>query len=181
MKIILFVFCILQSVSLFSQKGEFSLKNALIVGQLEKADDRYTIEIALTEILAEAGVKAIPSLNVLKVGSSIEMLVNDSVQKLISAKGIDTYMTVSVRGYDKKFKLAENHEPLAKALLTSHLFTLYRDELVNITFEFTIYREGQFMGTDLIRCGNVSDREKVVKKFRKKVTKRVAVWMKNNN
>jgi hypothetical protein len=107
------------------------------------------------------------------------MLANDSVQKLITAKGIDTYMTVSVRGYDKKFKLAENHEDFKRALAASHLFSLYRDELVNITFEFTIYREGKFMGTDLIRCGNVSDRDKVVKKFKKKVGKRIPKWMKS--
>ena len=179
MRSFLFIFCILPGFASFTQSGEFALKNSLIIGQLEKADDRYTIEIALTELFAEAGVKAVPSLNVLKIGASIEMLANDSVQKLITAKGIDTYMTVSVRGYDKKFKLAENHEDFKRALATSHLFSLYRDELVNITFEFTIYREGKFMGTDLIRCGNVSDRDKVVKKFKKKVGKRIPKWMKS--
>ena len=44
------------------------------------------------------------------------MLTNDSVQKIITSKGIDTYMTVSVRGYDKRFKLAENSDNLDLAL-----------------------------------------------------------------
>jgi hypothetical protein len=167
----LFVTCV------FSQTEDLHLKNALIIGQLEKADDRYSIEIALTEILTEAGIKAIPSLNILKTGSDIRQLANDSIQKIIASKGIDTYMTVSVRGYDKNFKLAQVHDNFISALNTSHLFSIYRDELVNISFEFTFFREGQFMATDIIKCNNVSSRESVLKRFRKKTTKRVQKWL----
>ena len=86
-------------------------------------------------------------------------------------------MTVSVRGYDKKFKLAQIHDNLETALNTGHLFSLYRDEIVSISFEFTFFREGQFMGTDIIKCGNVSSRETVMKRFIKKTTKRVNKWI----
>lgn len=177
MKLVLIILILLPSLTSLSQSKDIKLTNALVIGQLEKAEDRYSIEIALTEILTNAGIKAIPSLNILKEGGDIQMLATDSVQKIVTSKGIDTYMTVSVRGYDKRFKLAENHDNFKTALSTGHLFSLYRDELVSISFEFTFYREGQFMGTDIIKCGNVSSREMVLKRFKKKVTRRVNKWM----
>ncbi len=173
---IAFLFVLLGNIH-FAQTKDLKLKNVLIIGQLDKADDRYSIEIALTELLAEAGVKAIPSLNILKVGSDIKELSKDSLQKIIASKGIDTYMTVNVRGFDKKFKLAQNHDNLITALNTTHLFPLYRDEIVNISFEFTFYREGQFMATDIVKCNNVSSRETVLKKFQKRTTKRILKWI----
>jgi hypothetical protein len=178
MKLLLLILISFSSFISFSQRGTIKLKNAIIIGQLEKPDDRYSIEIAITEIFTNAGIKAIPSLNVLKIGGDIKMLTNDSVQKIISSKGIDTYMTVSVRGYDKRFKLAENSDNLDLALKTGHLFSIYRDDLVTITFEFTFYREGQFMGTDIIKCGNISSREDVLKRLKKKLTKKVNKWQK---
>ena len=97
MKLALAIIFILLGNSYFAQTKDLKLKNVLIIGQLDKADDRYSIEIALTELLAEAGVKAIPSLNILKVGGDIKELSKDSLQKIIASKGIDTYMTVNVR------------------------------------------------------------------------------------
>lgn len=170
------LFVLLGSIS-FTQTKDLNLKNVLIIGQLDKADDRYSIEIALTELLANAGVKAIPSLNILKTGAEIKELSKDSIQKIVTSKGIDTYMTVNVRGFDKKFKLAQNHDNLVTALNTTHLFPLYRDEIVNISFEFTFYREGQFMGTDIVKCNNVSSRDTVLKRFRKKTAKRILKWI----
>ena len=177
MKLALAIIFILLGNSYFAQTKDLKLKNVLIIGQLDKADDRYSIEIALTDLLAEAGVKAIPSLNILKVGGDIKELSKDSLQKIIASKGIDTYMTVNVRGFDKKFKLAQNHDNLITALNTTHLFPLYRDEIVNISFEFTFYREGQFMATDIVKCNNVSSRETVLKKFQKRTTKRILKWI----
>ena len=177
MKLFNLLFFVFIGFCTFSQTKDLHLKNVLIIGQLDKADDRYSVEIALTEILSNAGIKALPSLNILKVGSEIKQLTNDSIQKIVASKGVDTYMTVSVRGYDKKFKLAQVHDNLETSLNTGHLFSLYRDEIVSISFEFTFFREGQFMGTDIIKCGNVSSRETVLKRFRKKTTKRVNKWI----
>jgi hypothetical protein len=177
MKLFILAFFVFTGFLTFSQTKDLHLKNALIIGQLDKSDDRYSVEIALTEILSNAGIKAIPSLNILKVGSEIKQLANDSIQKIVASKGIDTYMTVSVRGFDKKFKLAQVHDNLETALNTGHLFPLYRDEIVSISFEFTFYREGQFMATDIVKCGNVSSRETVMKRFRKKTAKRLTKWL----
>ncbi len=171
----LFLFVFL-SISIFSQTKDLHLKNALVIGQLDKSDDRYSVEIAVTEIFANAGIKAIPSLNILKVGEDVQKLANDSILKVVNSKGIDTYVTVSVRGYDKHFKLAQNRDNFLTAIGVSHLFPLYKEEMVSISFEFTFYREGQFMGTDILKCGNVSSRDTVMKRFRKKLTKQVNKW-----
>lgn len=157
----------------FAQKTDINLKNALVIGQLDKQEDRYSIEINVTELLTEAGIKAIPSLNVMKLGSDASNLASDSLQKIVASKGIDTYVLVSVRGYDRKFKRSERNDDLATALNSGNLFPLFRDEVVSVSFEFLFYRNGQFVGSDIIKCGNVSDRDSVIKRFRKAVAKRI--------
>lgn len=161
------------AVNVKAQKESIQLKNALVVGQLDKAEDRYSVEINLTELLTEAGVKAVPSLNILKMGSDASIIATDSIQKLIAAKGIDTYILVSVRGYDKKFKKTHRKDELKTALDAGNLFPIYRDEVVSVSFEFMFYRNGQFIGTDIVKCGNVSSRDTVIKRFRKSVAKRI--------
>lgn len=157
----------------FGQTDNIHLKNALVIGQLDKQDDRYSIEVNLTELLSEAGIKAIPSLNVLKFGSDASLLATDSIQKQVAAKGIDTYILVSVRGYDQRFKRSVNKDDLKTALGVGNLFPIYRGEVTSVSFEFLFYRNGLLVGSDLIKCGNASDRDSVIKKFRKKVAKRI--------
>lgn len=157
----------------FSQTDSLNLTNALVVGQLDKPEDRFTMEINLTQLLAENGIKAMASLNVLKQGTSTEALASDSIQNMLKAKGIDTYVLVSVRGYDRKFKASKNHETLLNELAIGHLFPLYREEISSVTFEFKFYRNGQFVAYDLVKVGGVGSRETVLKKFRKAINKRV--------
>ena len=173
MKNLTLLLLLLVAVNVQAQKESIQLKNALVVGQLDKAEDRYSVEINLTELLTEAGVKAIPSLNILKMGSDASIIATDSIQKLIAAKGIDTYILVSVRGYDKKFKKTHRKDELKTALDAGNLFPIYRDEVVSVSFEFMFYRNGQFIGTDIVKCGNVSSRDTVIKRFRKSVAKRI--------
>lgn len=160
----------------FSQKKEkqqLNLTNAVVIGQLDNPEDRYSLEINMTEILSTQGVKAIPSLNVMKVGGDPLVLATDSIKQLLKSKGIDTYLIVSVRGYDRKYKVSGSQDDLKTALSIGGLFDLYRQDIVTISFEFKFYREGQFVYGDIIKCGNISDRESVLKRFRKKVNKRV--------
>ena len=161
----------------FTQTKELHLTNALVVGQLDKSEDRYSVEIALTEVLTELGVKAFPSLNILKVGQDVYHLESDSIQKIVTSKGLDTYVTVSVRGYDKRFKLAESTDDFKTAIKVNHLFSLYKDEVITVSFEFTFYRDGKFVATDIVRVGNIDSREGVLKKFKKKTAKRVKKWL----
>jgi hypothetical protein len=173
MRFILFIFIVFAVNLSFSQTKGLNLRNAMVIAQLDKSEDRFTMEINFTEMLASNGIKAMASLNVLKEGTNISFLASDSIQKIMKTKGIDTYVLVSVRGYDRKFKPAKNHDTLAVEISNGHLFPLYRDEITSISFEFNFYRDGKFIGYDLIKIGGIGSREAVLKKFRKKINKRI--------
>jgi hypothetical protein len=170
MKKILSFLVLLISVSAGAQ---YQLNNALVIGQLDKPEDRFSVEINVTELFASAGIKAMASLNVLKLGSDPDLLGSDSVINVLKSKGIDTYVLVFVKGYDKKFKATTLRDDLITALNTGSLFPLYRDEITSITFEFQFFRNGQMIGADVLRCSSVSNRDAVVKKLRKGLTKKI--------
>lgn len=176
-KLITLLFTSIIAVSGFSQGAkskDFHLKNALVVGQMDNPEDRYSIEINLTEMLVSNGVKAMPSLNVMKMGGDAMILSSDSISQLLKAKGIETYVLVTVRGYDRKFKISEKQGDLKAALSTAGLFDLYRMDIVSISFEFKFFQNGEYVFGDMVKMGNISDRETVLKKFRNKVGKRIA-------
>ena len=173
MRVFLAIIFVVSSAGYFAQLTDLHLKNALVVGQLDKPEDRYTVEINLTEMLTNAGIKAIPSLNMMKLGSDASLLATDSIQRLVAAKGIDTYVIVSVRGFDRRFKPSIRKDDLNTALGAGSLFPIYREEVVSVSFEFLFYRNGQFVASDIVKCGNVSERDTVIKRFRKKVIKRI--------
>ena len=100
----------------FGQTKNLHLTNALVIGQMDKEEDRYALEVNLTELLTDAGIKAIPSLNIMKLGSDATILAADSIQKKVAAKGVDTYVLISIRGYDKKYRISERNDDIATAL-----------------------------------------------------------------
>ncbi|MCF8414693.1 MAG: hypothetical protein K9G40_00515 [Crocinitomicaceae bacterium] len=173
MKLLTLFFALVLSISSWGQIEQLNLKNALVVGQMDKSEDRFSVEINITELLTNAGVKASPSLNVLKLGSSAELLTTDSIKALVASKGFDTYLLISIRGYDKKFKATNSKDDLATALGAGNLFQLYRDEVTSVSFEFMFFRNNVMVASDIIRCSNVSNRDAVVKKLRKAVSKRI--------
>lgn len=160
-------------LSAFGQLKNLDLKNVLVVAQLDKPEDRFTLEVNLTEILSEQGIKTLASLNVLKQGSDMLMLASDSIAAVLKSKGIDTYMLVSVRGYDTRFKPSVNHNDLKTELVTGHLFPLYREEIISVTLEFNFYRNGQFVAYDILKLPGTSSRDEVIKKLHKKLPKRI--------
>jgi hypothetical protein len=87
MKLFTLFFALVLSISSWGQIDQLDLKNALVVGQMDKPEDRFSVEINITELLTNAGVKASPSLNVLKLGSSAELLTTDSIKALVASKG----------------------------------------------------------------------------------------------
>jgi len=155
---------------------DLNLTNALIVGQLSKEEERYSLEITLAEFFGERGIKALPSLNVLKQGAELTDLAEDSLQKLVAEKGIDTYILVSVRGYDRRFKPTEKKEDLKTALGYGTLFSLYREDVVSVSFEFFIYRNNELVAIKIVKCGNISSRETVLKRLRKKLDRKLKKW-----
>ena len=163
----------------FAQKQEkLHLKNALVIVQLDNPEDRYTLEINMTELLTSRGVKAVPSLNYMKQGGDSQILASDSIQQIMKEAGIDTYVIISIRGYDKRFKKSKRNEDLETILSEGGIFDLYREDMVSISFEFKFFRNGKMVYSDIRKCGNISDRPTVIKRFRKKVGKRIYKWMK---
>ena len=171
--LITFVWCSLLSLS---QTDKIHLTNAMVVGQMDKAEDRYTLEINLTELLSESGITALPSLNMLKTGSDPVLLSSDSIQNILKQKGIDTYVLVSIRGYDKNFKRSQGKQSLYDALGSGNLFPIYREDVTSVTFEFLFFRGGNFVASDLLKCGNVSNKDSVIKRFRKHMEKKIQTW-----
>ncbi len=166
----IFLFSLLFVYSFGFSQG-LKLKNVLVIGQFDKPEDRYAIEINLTELLTNAGIKASPSLNILKQGTSAMNLVNDSIKELIVSKGFDTYVVVNVRGYDRNFKPSETKISLEEMLNMASLYHIYRDEATSVSFEFTFFRNGFVVYRNILKCGNVSNRDSVIKRFRKKMPK----------
>ena len=175
MKKYIYLFVLLATVNVsFAQKVKLGLKNAVVIGQLDNAEDRYSLEINLTELLTSRGVKTVPSLNIMKMGSDSQLFASDSMTQVLKAKGIDTYILVSVRGYDRKFKPSTSKDNLFKSLELGSLFNLYQPDIVSVSFEFKFFRNGEFVMSDIVKCANVSDRETVLKRFRNKVGKRIS-------
>ena len=167
-----FFFVLFLGFSALGQQIKF--KNALVIGQFDKSEDRYAMELNLVEILQQNSYKAMPSFNVLKQGENLGNLLNDSVQKLLKSKGIDAYVILNVRGYDRRFKASEAKTTLKDMLDMTSIYHIYRDEATSVTFEFTFYDLNQHLiGRSLLKCGNVSDRDSVMKRFRKKLPKTI--------
>ncbi len=173
-----FVICLFVLVNFFSfsQKNHIQLTNGLLVGQLDRPEEKFSLEINLSEIFSSEKIHIIPSLNLLKQGEIPSVLVSDSISNILKTKNVDTYILVSVRGFDKNFKLSSHFEPLATELASSHLFPLFRDDIISVTFEFTIYRNGQMTANELLKLKNVDSKDKVMKKLRKKLPKMIRRW-----
>ena len=173
MKYFVALFVVVNQFLFFSQIN-FQFTNAVVIGQFDKPEDRFSIEINTTEILSSQGIKAIPSLNLLKTGTDSRLLATDSIKAVVRSKGFDTYLIVKVIGYDKRFKVSERKITFEEALGLGTLFNLYRDEAESISFEFSFFKNDQIVYREVIRCLSISDRNTVLKKYRKKLTKRVS-------
>ncbi len=156
-----------------AQSKDLNLTNALVVSHINDQQDRFTLEVAIAEILSQCNVKNTVSLNLLKQGGDPQVLMTDSITKILAEKGINTLMLVSVRGYDRRFKPSEKKITLAEDLSAENLFSLYKEDIVSVTLEFHFYRNGELVYTDLLKIGGISSRDGVMKKLRKKLTKRV--------
>lgn len=157
----------------FASWGQFELKNAVIVGQFDKPEDRYAIEVNVTEIFSQIGIKTIPLQNIIKQGGSALILIEDSVQNALKRKGFDTYVVINVRGYDRTFKPSTTKERFDEVLNRTSIYKLYKDESTSISFEFIFFRNNEVVFRDILKCGNISDRDSTIKRFKKKLPKRM--------
>ena len=66
------------------KKVKINLTNALVIGQMDKPQERYAIEGHLTQLLSQYNIKAAPSLNYVKVGGDSGVLLEDSIVSKLS-------------------------------------------------------------------------------------------------
>ncbi|MBW7866779.1 MAG: hypothetical protein H3C31_00480 [Brumimicrobium sp.] len=159
--------------AVFAQNRPLQTRNALVIAQQNDVSDRYSLEIALIQMLNAYNVKTKASLNVIKQGGSPLALLSDTLQSKLKEEGIDTYLLVSVRGYNTKFKFPSKQTSFEEEIKAGHLFPLYRDNTTNVTFTFTFYRNLEPIHTELIRVGNVGSKEVVIRKLMKQVEKKL--------
>lgn len=146
----------------------------LVIGQFDRSDERYAIEVAITDIFLKNGIQAIPSLNIIKQGADPSVLASDSVQKKLKDRGITTLAIINVRGYDRKFKISNKETALKEALGRTSIYHIYREEATSVSFEFTFFKNNEMVFRDILKCGNISDRDSVIKRIRKKLPKRIS-------
>jgi len=176
MKYLLFFgsFLLLQQL----QAQQVKLTNAVVISQFDKEEDRYAMQALMADLLKSYQIKALPVMNVLKQGEDLQHLLQDSIQKMLVQKGFDAYLVVNVRGYDRTFKPSDDSQTLAELLETTSIYQIYRDEATSVSFEFSIYRDGKLISREVLRCGNVSDRDSVLKRLRKRLPKKVIpIWL----
>ena len=171
MKYFIFSIVFLSSIAAFGQNVK--LTNAVVIAQFEKEEDRYAMQALLTDIFQRQQIKTLPLMNVLKQGEDLQHLLLDSVQQVLVQKGFDTYVVVNVRGYDRTFKPSTDAQTFAELLETTSIYHIYRDEATSVSFEFSVYRGGKLISRQVLRCGNVSDRDSVLKRLRKRFNKKI--------
>jgi hypothetical protein len=158
------------------QTAPFQLTNAFIVAQLDRPEEKFSLEINLAELFSEQGVNVFPSLNILKQGQNPTVLASDSVTSILKNKQLDTYVLVSVRGYDRNYRKKSKQTSLVEELSSSHLFPIYRDDIVSLTFEFLFYQNGTQVYSDLLKIKNINNKDSVLKKLHKKLPKLIHKW-----
>jgi hypothetical protein len=157
-----------------AEKTSITLQNVLVIGQMDTPEDRYSIEINLADLFSSQNIKAIPSLNILKMGSDARLLATDSIQKIVAEKGVDTYCIVSIRGFDRKYAVANTSDDFATSLEQASFFELYRTDAVSVSFQVKFFRNNVCVHSEIVKCGNIGSRETVVKRLRQRIQKRIA-------
>lgn len=157
----------------WSQDEELQLENVLVIAQQDKVKDRYSMEVAFLELFNRYGIESKASLNVLKQGGDPTVLLTDSLQNKLKSEGIDTYLLISVRGYDKRFRPSEELRSFEEEIEAGHLFPLYRESATSVTFTFTFYRDLEPVHYELIKTGTVGSRDAVLKKLMRKAERRL--------
>lgn len=180
MKYLLYLVLLGLVLPVMGQKSPVPIKGVeslLIIGKIDKPDDRYAVEVNLTKFFAQFGMNVKPSLNYSKVGNSVDDLGSDSLNQVLKIKGIKGYLLISVRGFDRKFKPRENFPvTLTEALEEGHLYPIFQEEMSSVTFEFMYFEDGQFKGYDILRLSGTSSRAQVFEKLQKKLEKKLPGW-----
>lgn len=149
----------------------FKLKECVVIGQFDKPEDRYAIEVTFCELFNALKVKAVPSSNYIKQGSGIATLLSDSLITDLTHKGFSTYCLINVKGYDKRFKKSELLPSFNEAMERASIYNLYKDDIASVTLEFIFYQNKTAVFSDVFKISNIGERDDVIKRIKKKAPK----------
>ncbi len=149
----------------------FKLKECVVIGQFDKPEDRYAIEVTFCELFNALKVKAVPSSNYIKQGSGIATLLSDSLMNDLTHKGFSTYCLINVKGYDKRFKKSELLPGFDEAMERASIYNLYKDDIASVTLEFIFYQNKTPVFSDVFKVSNIGERDDVIKRIKKKAPK----------
>ena len=156
-----------------AQEEPLNLDNALVVAMQDKMEDRYTLELAVIELLRKHNVLAKSSLNILKDGQDPMILASDSIKRNLSNAGVNTYMLISVRGFNKRFNPSQNIPALKDELRSGHLFPIWRETASTVTFTIIFYRNEVPVHYELIRVRAGNSVDKMMKRLVKQMERRL--------
>jgi hypothetical protein len=170
MKVLFFLSsAFLISINVVAQN--FKLKECVVIGQFDKSEDRYAIEVTFCELFNALKVKAVPSSNYSKQGSGIATLVSDSLMSDLGYKGFSTYCLINVKGYDKRFKKSELLPGFDEALERASIYNLFKNDIASVTLEFIFYQNKTAVFSDVFKISNIGERDDVIKRIKKKAPK----------
>jgi hypothetical protein len=150
-----------------------NLSNVLVVAQQDKTEDRYNLELAVIDAMRKNNILAKSSLNIVKQGQDPIILASDSIQRKLSNEGINTYMLISVRGYDRNFNATKNIPSLKEELRSGHLFQIWRKSVRSVTFTIIFYRNEIPVHYELMKIRTGKDQEKVLERLSKRIDNRI--------
>ncbi len=151
-----------------------NLTNVLVVAQQDKTEDRYNLELAVIDAMRNNNINARSSLNIVKQGQDPAILANDSIQRKLTNEGIDTYMLISVRGYDRNFNATQNIPSMGEELRSGHLFQIWRKSAKSVTFTIIFYRNRIPIHYELMKIRTGKNQEQVLERLTKKMDNRIS-------
>jgi hypothetical protein len=175
--------CLVLSVGILNAKKVKQPKisgitGALLVVQNDKFDNRFSAEVNMGKIFSLLRVPLLLSVNLIKEGNPLTEIASQRVNGEMAAKGINTVLIVSVRGYDTRFKPRTIiPETLEEMLKEGNLYPLVQNEVASVTIEFFQYVGGVFKGYEMMRIGGASDKQKLYKRLQKRLERRIPRWM----
>jgi hypothetical protein len=154
-----------------------NLKGAMLLVKNDDAKERFSVEANMGKILATYNMPLLLSINMINQGAPLKELAGARVQNEMSARGINSVLVVSIRGFDQRFKpRTKIPERLEEMLEEGNLYPISQEDATTVTIEFIQYVGGNFNGYHMMRLGNASNKTKIYNKMLKKLNRLMPKW-----
>jgi hypothetical protein len=154
-----------------------NMQGAMLLVKNDNAQERFSVEANLGKILATYNMPLLLSINVINQGAPLKELAGARAQNEMSARGINSVLVVSIRGFDQRFKpRTKIPATLEEMLEEGNLYPISQEEATTVTIEFIQYVGGKFNGYHMMRIGSASNKSKVYTRIQKKLNRLVPKW-----